>query len=127
MATLQEILQRHKGRRHQIDEILPFLYLGSGESAKKKDDLKNLGITDIMNVADDVPNFHPNDFKYTNLHVADFGQDEDRILIEGSCRCLNLSNGIHLCVGVCAWSGISRVFEEAFKVIKSLDEGKTGK
>mmetsp|Transcript_3315 Transcript_3315/g.5127 ORF Transcript_3315/g.5127 Transcript_3315/m.5127 type:complete len:224 (-) Transcript_3315:258-929(-) len=99
MATLQEILQRHKGRRHQIDEILPFLYLGSGESAKKKDDLKNLGITDIMNVADDVPNFHPNDFKYTNLHVADFGQDE----------------------------GISRVFEEAFKVIKSLDEGKTGK
>ena len=50
------------------------LYLGSGADAQQGEQMRALGVTDVLNVADDVPNYHT-DFAYTNLHVADFGLD----------------------------------------------------
>jgi protein-tyrosine phosphatase len=59
-------------------EIRPGLWLGSGHAASKKDELIERGVFHVLNVADDVDNFHKDDsrFVYHNLHVADFGADK---------------------------------------------------
>ena len=57
-------------------EIAPRLYLGRGQDAANLKQLKNHGITHILNVADDVDNFHSNHFTYLNLNVTDFGGDK---------------------------------------------------
>ena len=60
-------------------EILPgFLWLGSGHAASQKSRLIDHNVYHILNVADDVENFHQDDdrFTYLNLHVADFGADK---------------------------------------------------
>lgn len=69
----------------------PGLYLGSATAAEDLTGLKKHHVTHIVNVADDVPNYHEDTgcFKYLNLQVADFGKDK----------------------------GISRVFEQAAKFV----------
>ena len=69
-------LQALVNSRHVIFEIKEnFLYLGSGRMASEMEALKSKNITHILNVADDVPNFHPDSFIYCNLSVGDFGTD----------------------------------------------------
>eukprot|EP00039_Didymoeca_costata_P004204 m.71944 g.71944 ORF g.71944 m.71944 type:complete len:198 (+) comp12291_c1_seq1:118-711(+) len=68
------------------------LYLSSGSFASDLISLQKKDIKVIVNVADDVPNYHEGKgFKYVNLMVTDFGQD----------------------------AGISRVFSECFKVLET--------
>ena len=66
------------------------LFLGSGQDASNVEKLRENGVTHIVNVADDVENFHPGQFVYCNLNVTDFGGDV----------------------------GISRVFEQAADFIR---------
>lgn len=70
------------------------LYLGSGKDANNLEQLRAHGVTYILNVADDVPNFHENTpesgLVYKKLSVGDFGTDP----------------------------GISRVFAEAIVFVK---------
>jgi protein-tyrosine phosphatase len=77
-------------------EVIPgMLWLGSGTHAENLAEIQSRNITRILNVADDVPNFHSNcGVIYENLHVADFGQDR----------------------------GISRVFSQAFSFLESARE-----
>lgn len=67
--------------------ILPYLYLGSGTNASDIEKLYAHAVFNILNVSDDVPNFHAEEkeggkelaaspFNYLKLDVADFGQDE---------------------------------------------------
>ena len=60
-------------------QISKDIFLGSGWDAKNLKKLRDNKITHILNVADDVPNFHekicPREFVYHNLGVADFGQE----------------------------------------------------
>ncbi len=79
MAKLQAVLKK----RRRMEEgtiwasmITPQLYLGRGQDAKNLKQLQQHGITHILNVADDVENFHPNYFTYANLNVTDFGGDK---------------------------------------------------
>ena len=51
------------------------LFLGSGQDASNMERLREHGVTHIVNVADDVKNFHPEQFVYCNLDVTDFGGD----------------------------------------------------
>ena len=51
------------------------LFLGSGQDASNVEKLRENGVTHIVNVADDVENFHPGQFVYCNLDVTDFGGD----------------------------------------------------
>lgn len=51
------------------------LYLGSATGALDAALMQHLGITHILNVADNVPNFFPNHFAYCNLNVRDNGMD----------------------------------------------------
>eukprot|EP00040_Diaphanoeca_grandis_P041820 m.263570 g.263570 ORF g.263570 m.263570 type:complete len:185 (-) comp51036_c0_seq1:294-848(-) len=62
------------------------LFLGSGQDASNLHQLVLHDVSTIINVADDVPNFHSTGITYCNLQVGDFGTDK----------------------------GISRVFEQAF-------------
>lgn len=57
--------------------ILPDLYLGSGTNASDEEKLYAHAVFNILNVSDDVPNFHEGvlPFNYLKLDVADFGQD----------------------------------------------------
>jgi protein-tyrosine phosphatase len=58
-----------------MSKIRPWLFLGSIDDASNLEFLKSNGVTHILNVADDVKNFHPNEFIYRNLNVKDFGDD----------------------------------------------------
>ena len=57
------------------NEVLPGLFLGDGAASQDLAQLRRYKITHILNVADDVPNSFPSEFRYCNLDVADFGQD----------------------------------------------------
>lgn len=53
-------------------ELVPqFLYLGSNESARNKAHLKALGITHVLNMADELENAFPGDFIYHKCGVND--------------------------------------------------------
>ncbi|OQR96544.1 dual specificity protein phosphatase [Achlya hypogyna] len=67
-------------------EIAPGLWLGNGSAAADLVSLQQHGVEYVLNVADDVPNYHADALTYCTLGVADFGQD----------------------------AGISRVFSRAF-------------
>jgi protein-tyrosine phosphatase len=71
-------------------QLKEWLFLGSKNDASNLDQLKSHGITHILNVADNVENFYPDQFNYCNLNVQDFGKDE----------------------------GISRTFQTAFKFVQ---------
>lgn len=78
------------------NEILPGIFLGGAADAQRLEVMQERGITHILNVADDVKNFHPEHFTYLRLEVKDFGRDE----------------------------GISRVFEKGLRFVKEATEGK---
>ena len=82
MALLAALQRRRDKMEGKIwaDEIIPKIWLGSGQDASNLEQLRAHGITHILNVADDVPNFHETDddggeFEYCNLAVGDFGTD----------------------------------------------------
>eukprot|EP00906_Rhabdomonas_costata_P009445 RCo013364 len=47
------------------------LYLGNRYAASAQDILKSLGVTHIVNAAEEQPNFFPNDFEYFNCNLKD--------------------------------------------------------
>lgn len=77
-ASLQEALARRRALESgqlwasQIDDDI---FLGAGRDAEKRDQMQSCDVTHILNVADDVPNFHEEYFEYLRLDVADFGAD----------------------------------------------------
>ncbi|KAI6654025.1 hypothetical protein LOD99_2872 [Oopsacas minuta] len=68
------------------------LYFGGAIATDNLKKLKAHKVAHIMNVANDVPNHHPNEFTYINLKVRDMEQDE----------------------------GISRVFDQAFEKLDKI-------
>mmetsp|Transcript_13776 Transcript_13776/g.16401 ORF Transcript_13776/g.16401 Transcript_13776/m.16401 type:complete len:180 (+) Transcript_13776:17-556(+) len=84
MSTLEEALQRRRDKQAgiiwasdvSIEQDKTF-FLGSGQDASNLEQLQAHQITHILNVADDVPNFHEieRNITYCNLKVGDFGTD----------------------------------------------------
>jgi hypothetical protein len=91
MAT-SELAQRRAKAAWASEIYNGFLWLGSGNDAENLEGLQECKITHVLNVADDVPNYFPEQFIYHNLQVADFGADQ----------------------------GITRVFESAFKFVEEV-------
>lgn len=56
-------------------KIVDNIYIGSAFNASNKDLLQNINITDIINISDNVPNYHPEVFSYYNLIIRDDGID----------------------------------------------------
>lgn len=52
-------------------EILPHLYLGSEIHSSQKELLERLGITDVVNVSRNIPNFFEETFHYKSIPVDD--------------------------------------------------------
>ena len=72
-------------RAFRADEILPGIFLGGCHDASNLEGLRAKGITHILNVADDVINYHPDHFTYLRLDVKDYGMDEGmgRVFCQG--------------------------------------------
>lgn len=89
-CELLEVLQHRKLTR--ASEIDDNIWLGSGSDAENLNQLIARNIHCVLNVSDDVPNFHDKvvGIVYLKLDVRDFGQDH----------------------------GISRKFEDAFEFLK---------
>jgi hypothetical protein len=52
-------------------EIVEGLYLGNRESARDRRRLRQAGITHIINCAEELPNYHQDDFTYLALGLRD--------------------------------------------------------
>lgn len=82
VVVTNELLSVFNDRFKWASEIIPNqIYLGSGSDASNREELYNKNIKRILNVADDVPNYYPNNYKYLNLFVSDFGQDKGIIRV----------------------------------------------
>jgi len=57
-------------------EITGGIFLGNMHAARSIVWLRTRGITHILNVADDVPTYHPKLFQYKRLEVRDHGLDQ---------------------------------------------------
>lgn len=57
-------------------QLTDYLLLGSVSAAQNKDHLQKLGVTHIVNVADDVECFYPRSFEYLHCKVIDGGEDK---------------------------------------------------
>lgn len=57
-----------------MTQITPQLYLGDIHKAQNFEFLQSVGVNHIVNCTDDISNFFPNDFQYTNLGLADHPQ-----------------------------------------------------
>src|SRR5262245_58011941 len=51
--------------------VIDKLFLGNREMARDRARLKTAGITHIVNCADELPNYHPEDFRYLALKLRD--------------------------------------------------------
>ena len=51
--------------------VLPWLYVGTANLAKKSYELTKLGFTHVLNVTDDVENFHVAQFVYMKIPIQD--------------------------------------------------------
>jgi len=56
-------------------ELRPWFFLGGVKTAESKDTMQNMGITHILNVADNVRCFFPHDFAYLHIQIVDGGKD----------------------------------------------------
>eukprot|EP00929_Paragymnodinium_shiwhaense_P003428 TRINITY_DN103937_c0_g1_i1.p1 TRINITY_DN103937_c0_g1~~TRINITY_DN103937_c0_g1_i1.p1 ORF type:complete len:341 (+),score=61.13 TRINITY_DN103937_c0_g1_i1:96-1118(+) len=56
-------------------KLTDYLFLGNEDAARDKASLKKAGVTHILNVADNVDCFHPNDFTYLHCQIEDGGYD----------------------------------------------------
>jgi hypothetical protein len=66
-------------------KLLDCLYLGGALSAADRHGLERLGITHVLNVADDVECYHPEHFEYLHCRIEDGGLDDAIYEAFGSC------------------------------------------
>jgi len=117
-------------------EILhSFLYLGSSGHAKSKQQLTDLGITHILNMAGELPNEFPEDFTYLKCDLDDTSADSVADYLERSLSFIEGAKGVPTKVLVHCAMGISRsssvviaylmrerswTYAKAFQYVKSM-------
>jgi len=89
-----------------------FLYLGSYENAKNKQQLQDLGISHIINVAGELENEFPKDFKYKDIKLDDtsvtnLGQHlDDALQFIDEARAASSKVLVHCAMGISRSSSI---------------------
>jgi len=104
-------------------KLRPYLYLGSGKAAQDKAGLEKLGITHILNVADDVDCFHPEHFVYHHVQIVDGGQDASIVacfegataFVKDAAACADNKVLVH------CFMGINRSATVAMAVLMNMD------
>lgn len=85
-----------------------FLYLGSHENAISKQQLKDLGITCILNMASELENAYPDDFKYFSCKLDDLSSEDLKIHLQEALKFIDEAKASHSKVLVHCAMGISR-------------------
>jgi len=111
-----------------------FLYLGSYENAKSKQQLKDLGISHIVNMASELDNEYPNDFKYLSCRLDDISTDsltkhlEEALNFIDEAKSTNSRVLVHCAMGISRSSALviayvmrahNMTFEHAKQFVKS--------
>ena len=60
-----------KGQHEDYCEVTPWIIMGTAKYARQYHDLKKLGVTHIMNVSNEVDNFHTQNFVYKRVPLPD--------------------------------------------------------
>jgi len=81
-ALIQQWTFEFYGRLEKPSKIHENLYLGSEFNAGNKSELHSLGITHILNVTTEVPQFFPKDFIYHQVPVLDVPQAQLTVYVE---------------------------------------------
>lgn len=112
-----------------------FLYLGSHENATNRQQLKDLGITHILNMASELENAYPNDFKYFSCKLDDISSQDLKVHLQAALNFIDEAKVTGSKVLVHCAMGISRsssvviayimrergvTFEQAKEFVKSL-------
>jgi len=111
-----------------------FLYLGSYENAKSKQQLKDLGISHIVNMASELENEYPYDFKYLRCRLDDIPTDslidhlEEALNFIDEAKSTNSKVLVHCAMGISRSSALviayvmqahGMTFEQAKQFVKS--------
>lgn len=64
------------GKRKETTEILPWLLLGTRETAMNLQELLRLNVTHILNMSGDLPNTFPQHFVYKKINVRDSAEED---------------------------------------------------
>jgi len=114
----------------EIDKISEKIYLGNEDAQRDKDNLKKLGITNILVVGSCLDIFHPNDFEYKQFQVDDFPTENIAQYFEEAYDFMEKSEKVfvHCAAGVSRSASIvisyfmkknNMKFGEAFDFVKS--------
>jgi len=85
-----------------------FLYLGSHDNATNKQQLKDLGISCILNMAAELENAYPNDFKYFNCKLDDLSTESLNTHLQEALKFIDEAKSSSSKVLVHCAMGISR-------------------
>jgi protein tyrosine/serine phosphatase len=120
-SSLEEALQKRKDRQLGViwasDISLSSdgsLYLGNGQDASNLEQLHSHNVTHILNVADDVPNFHEQPSSPSSSSASSTDEEDGSGINHGIIVYCNLFVG-----DFGADAGISRVFEKAIEFTKT--------
>eukprot|EP01095_Lingulamoeba_sp_RSL-Kostka_P016148 TRINITY_DN7764_c0_g1_i1.p1 TRINITY_DN7764_c0_g1~~TRINITY_DN7764_c0_g1_i1.p1 ORF type:complete len:207 (-),score=37.53 TRINITY_DN7764_c0_g1_i1:67-687(-) len=107
-------------------QINDYMYLGNKNDAENIIALKHNNITHILNVANNVPNYFPTDFKYKNLNVRDFGKDKGISRVFGEALMFMQNNILYdeSKVLIHCWAGRNRSVTIVIYLLMVI-EGKT--
>lgn len=64
------------GKRKETTEILPWLLIGTRETAMNLQELLRLNVTHILNMSGDLPNTFPQHFVYQKINVRDSAEED---------------------------------------------------
>jgi len=111
-----------------------FLYLGSHENATNMQQLKDLGITHILNMAAELENAYPNDFKYFSCKLDDLSTENIGAHLQEALKFIDEAKAssskvlVHCAMGISRSSSIAIAyimrergftFEQAKQFVKS--------
>jgi protein-tyrosine phosphatase len=88
----------------EINKISDKVFLGNEEGAMLKEKLKSLGITHILICGVDLIKFHENDFKYFQLNIEDYSNENIKKYFREALSFIESSKKIY----VHCWAGVSR-------------------
>jgi len=106
-------------------EITNYLYLGGAEAASDWAHLEELGVTHVLNVADDVDCYFPDKLEYLHLPIVDGGCDDQ--IVPAFMSAADFVSKVRAADGrvlVHCWGGVNRSATVTMAVLMEL-EGMT--
>lgn len=108
--------------RDPAAELTPYLCLGGLQAAQHLPHLQSLGVTHVLNVADDVACFFPEELTYLHRAIADGGHDDSIVdVFEEAAVFVREVSGRGGRVFVHCYAGVNRSATVAMAVLMQLE------